>query len=114
MTEKQKIKRNPANIAKSYLADYSAAAVVGIYYALQEVVSSLPDLPQWVVGVMVVLAVLRALALQWLVDRDGDGVPDRELGLDQLQEALAAGKLDAGKVKELAEKHSTAKADTNP
>ena len=100
MTEKQKIKKNPANLAKSYLADVSAVAIVAIYSGLQEVFEALPDLPNWAKGVLVLFAVLRALALAFLADRDGDGVPDYQLTFEQVQKALADGKLDADKVRE--------------
>lgn len=101
-----KLKRNPANLAKSSLLDWSAVAIAIAYTTAQGMVDAIPDLPQWAMGVFVILAILRALAIQFLADRDGDGKPDYRFTPEQLADGLRDGVIDFEAAKAIIEKHA--------
>lgn len=94
------------NVAKNPLADYSAVGIVAAYYGLQMQIEALPDLPTWAVFTLMALGMVRAVALQLFVDRDGDGKPDFALTPDQLAKALTDGVKDIDEARALIEKHA--------
>lgn len=96
------------NFAKSYIADYSAAGAVAAYFALQTQIPNMPDLPVWAVVTLMILAVVRGMVLQFLADKDGDGVPDMDPTPDGLARALAEATADIDEAKALVEKHQKA------
>lgn len=100
------MKKNAANLAKSPLVDWSAVAIAVAYTAAQSAIESIPDLPQWALGLFVVIAVVRALAIQFLADRDGDGVPDYKLTPASLADGLREGVIDFEAAKAVLEKHA--------
>jgi len=99
-----------ANLAKSYLTDYSAAGIVAAYYGLQLAVPTMPDLPEWAVVTLMVAAVARGLVLQLFVDRDGDGKIDRPT-LTAVSGALEDGLEDAQKAQKA---HENAVSEDGP
>lgn len=93
-----------SNLAKSYIADYSAAGAVAAYFALQTQIPNMPDLPVWAVVTLMILAVVRGMVLQFLTDKDGDGVPDGPTP-EGLAAALVEATADIDEAKALVEKH---------